>query len=339
MRKFWQSKKFLFLILALIIVGLFVYFLLIPKTEIPLEVKKKETLEKIPLFVSSVYRYDFKKREYFPDSGKSWQNYDFVRYIYDLAPENKKLENCYYFFYDNIKKRVTTTGQRKCNSNLTITVGENKDCPSQGENACTLYVYAEDNSGRQGKMEAITYHIDWERPKVGKVFRKDNIYLAEVSDNLEVGYCWLYLNNENIGLMNVEDGLASLEYTTKEEQYTIRVRCADHYTSEKEKYLNLTFGEAAEFGSPPNHPPEISLCRVIPTQGSIETEFKFEIDVSDPDGDVLFYRWDFGDGEESNEQNPFHQYQKTGTFEPEILVSDGKEKVECHTAWVVVSKE
>jgi len=341
MRKFWQLRKFLFLILALIIIGLFVYFLLIPKTEIPPELKEKETLEKFPLSVSSVYRYDFKKREYFPDNGESWQNYDFVRYIYDLAPENKKLENCYYFFYDNIKKRVTTTGQRKCNSNLTITVGENKDCPSQGENACTLYVYAEDNSGRQGKMKAITYHIDWERPKVGEVFRKNENYLAKVSDNLKVNYCWLYLNGENVGPMKIEDGLASLSYSlTKTESYTAFVRCADHYDSERESYLNLSSGKTSEFFISKNQPPQISFCRVAPSQGTTKTGFRFEISASDPDGDVLSYRWDFGDGETSSEASPIHYYKKTGTYEPKVEISDGRggEK-SCFTAWVVVSRE
>ncbi len=342
MKKFWNSKKF-WLIFALIGIGLFIWFFWLStkiRWGVPEEIKNSAgTQARINKSVSSVYRYDFQKQEYLSDEGQSWQNSDFARFIYDLAPAGSTLEKCYYFLYDNFKKEMTGGNQRKCNSNLTITVGENKNCSSQGENACTLYVYAVDDLGIQGEMATVTYNIDYEGPRIGKVSLEDKSYLAEVSDNLKVSYCWLYLNNKNVGSMKIENNLASLEYSfLNGESYNAFVRCADQYDAERGEYLNINSGELTEIVIAQNHPPKISFCRVIPTQGSTQTNFKFETEASDPDGNALSYQWDFGDGEISNEKNPSHYYKSLNTYEPKVIVSDGEKELTCLTAWIIVSE-
>lgn len=331
------SKKFLFLLSALIVIGFFIFFFL--KADISLEtIKEKKYFSTDLLSVSSVYRYDFEKKEYIFDNKGGWQNSDFTRYIYDLSPEGKNLETCYYFLYDNIEKKVTSGGQRKCNTNLIITVGKGKACSSQGENACTLYVFARDSDDIEGEYGIASYHIDWQKPEVGKPYRRNGFFLTETYDNLNVDYCWLYLNGKNVGSMNIESGLASLEYFFEvEESYSVFVRCADHYDNEMNRYLNFSSGDAAEFFIFKNRPPEINFCKVFPVPGNLKTEFTFEVEVFDPDEDELNYFWDFGDGETSNEKNPVHQYPKIGTFEPKVEVFDGHGgKDGCSTAWVVV---
>ncbi len=343
MKKFWNSKKF-WLIFALIGIGLFIWFFW-PFTKIrwgvPEEIKNSAgTQTGINKSVSSVYRYDFQKQEYLSDEGQSWQNSDFSRFIYDLAPAGSTLEKCYYFLYDNLKKEMSGGSQRKCNSNLTITVGENKNCFSQGENACTLYVYAADDLGIQGEMATVTYNIDYEGPRIGKVYKKDDAFQAEVSDNVKVGYCWLYLDGQNIGSMEISGNSAVLSYSSgSEKPYNVFARCADHYDSEKNNYLNIASGESVVIGAPVNHPPQISFCRVSPTQGNIQTDFQFSVAASDSDGDNLSYNWDFGDGKISDGENPIHQYFSPGTYTPKITVSDGKvEEASCFTAWVIVGE-
>jgi hypothetical protein len=42
----------------------------------------------------------------------------------------------------------------------------------------------------------------------------------------------------------------------------------------------------------------------------------------DPDGDVLTYFWDFGDGANSTEQNPAHGYAQVGTYTATLTVTD-----------------
>lgn len=333
------SKKAIFLFLALIAIGLFVYFFWLSKTSIIYEAKDKEGIASaIELPISSVYRYDLKEQNYIADEGNGWQNSDFTRYIYDIAPTGAALKRCYYFLYDNIKKETAFLGQRECNANLTITVGENKNCSSQGEIACTLYVYAVDSVGNMGEMTVVTYNIDWESPKIEELHQKNGSFLAEVSDNVMVNYCWFYLDEENLGAMKIENGLAVFDYQTKEEEkHTVYIKCADHYNAEKEKYLNFVSSELFETAATKNQPPQISFCKVLPTQGSKETNFLFQIEVSDPNGDILNYNWDFGDGKTSSEKNPNHYYSVSGTFEPKVIVSDGRENIKCATAWVIVS--
>ena len=339
MSSFWKSKKFRLILLSLIVMGLFLYAFWLFQSREEVEIKESEiSSSEIRLPVSSVYRYDFKEMEYLSDKGESWQNLSFTRYIYDLAPEGQKLEKCYYITYDSITKQAASSGHRKCNANLTITIGENQQCPSQGENACVLYAYATDDSGRQGEMTAVSYHIDWQKPIVEKVFKEGNIFLVDVSDNTAVDYCWLYINGKAVGPMWVEGGSASIDYSDDEEIETAFVRCADHYEPEKEGYLNVGFGEMLEMETDVNYAPKIFSCRVLPSHGTVETNFRFAVEGSDPDGNVLSFHWDFGDGESSVEETPIHQYETTGVFEPKITVSDGQETDICSTAWVVVSE-
>lgn len=44
---------------------------------------------------------------------------------------------------------------------------------------------------------------------------------------------------------------------------------------------------------------------------------------SDPDGDVLAYRWDFGDGETGTGAKVSHRYAKGGTYRVSVVVDDG----------------
>ena len=43
---------------------------------------------------------------------------------------------------------------------------------------------------------------------------------------------------------------------------------------------------------------------------------------TDPDGTIVSYLWDFGDGENSTIQNPNHLYNQNGTYTVTLTVSD-----------------
>ena len=49
---------------------------------------------------------------------------------------------------------------------------------------------------------------------------------------------------------------------------------------------------------------------------------QFFADGEDPDSDTLYYYWEFGDGIDSEEQNPSHTYETTGSFSVQATVSD-----------------
>jgi len=207
-----------------------------------------------------------------------------------------------------------------------------------------------------------THNIDWEVPIVGKIYienkelsepiyaekGKSQTYLVEVSDNVGLDYCWLYINGENIKEMEItpqpckngESCIASAEHAfTAGEIHRAWARCADHYNSEGGNYLNISSGPPVEINISVNHSPEVSSCHVSPTSGTSLTNFQFKVEASDSDEDLLSYNWDFGDEENSNEQNPNHRYLKPGIYQPKVTVFDGKDGQDsCSTAWVTVAE-
>ncbi|MEW6128939.1 MAG: PKD domain-containing protein [Acidobacteriota bacterium] len=73
--------------------------------------------------------------------------------------------------------------------------------------------------------------------------------------------------------------------------------------------------------APANRPPTVS---VIPssTNGPAPLSVTFRTTAADPDGQVVAYSWDFGDGQTSNEASPTHVYQTVGTFTARVVVRD-----------------
>lgn len=68
---------------------------------------------------------------------------------------------------------------------------------------------------------------------------------------------------------------------------------------------------------PGNHPPVAEF--IVSTDG---LKVSFINASSDPDGDVLSYLWDFGDGTTSQEQDPVHTYESVSTFTVKLTVKD-----------------
>ena len=62
--------------------------------------------------------------------------------------------------------------------------------------------------------------------------------------------------------------------------------------------------------------------RAHPTKGVWPLAVEFTNLSSDPDGDVVAFGWDFGDGTGSTEENPTHTYTKTGQFKVTLVVTN-----------------
>ena len=62
-------------------------------------------------------------------------------------------------------------------------------------------------------------------------------------------------------------------------------------------------------------------------------------DQKDEDGKIISYKWEFGDGAVSNEQNPTHVYTKEGAYTAKLTVTDDKGATNTATATVTVQKK
>jgi PKD repeat protein len=63
---------------------------------------------------------------------------------------------------------------------------------------------------------------------------------------------------------------------------------------------------------------------VEPTSGAAPLMTNFTANATDPDGDPLTYRWDFGTGEESTTAHSMYSYTVPGTYTATLEVSDGR---------------
>lgn len=84
-----------------------------------------------------------------------------------------------------------------------------------------------------------------------------------------------------------------------------------------------------------NQPP-VARIAADETSGAIPLTVAFSsAESSDPDGDEVTVRWDFGDGGSSNEPNPTHTYARAGRFEARLTVTDPSGAT--HTALLPIS--
>lgn len=93
-------------------------------------------------------------------------------------------------------------------------------------------------------------------------------------------------------------------------------------------YVSLAFGGATStvrriVFAPGNGLP-VPRATATPTSGRAPLEVRFDGSAStDPEGEPLTYRWDFGDGATSDEVSPTHTYTVPGTYTARLSVDDG----------------
>ena len=78
--------------------------------------------------------------------------------------------------------------------------------------------------------------------------------------------------------------------------------------------------------SPANQQPTITNVQVMPSTHGIasRTVFTFYVTATDPDGDPVAVKWDFGDGRAGRGTSVRTMYAEGGQFQPTVTVSDDK---------------
>lgn len=90
--------------------------------------------------------------------------------------------------------------------------------------------------------------------------------------------------------------------------------------------------------APANRPPQARLA--ASAEGKVNTALGLSGEgSSDPDGDKLTYRWDFGDGTTASFTAPTttHQYARAGNYTVRLTVDDGRGGTDSTTATVAVN--
>ena len=71
----------------------------------------------------------------------------------------------------------------------------------------------------------------------------------------------------------------------------------------------------------PNQPPQVSVT-ASPASGMAPLAVSFTSSATDPDGQIVAYNWDFGDGQTSNQPAASHTYQSAGFYMARLTVTD-----------------
>jgi hypothetical protein len=73
--------------------------------------------------------------------------------------------------------------------------------------------------------------------------------------------------------------------------------------------------------TPTNQPPQVNITSSS-TGGPAPLSVGFVANGFDPDGSIVTYNWDFGDGQVSSQPSVLHLYQTAGTFNARVTVTD-----------------
>ncbi len=73
--------------------------------------------------------------------------------------------------------------------------------------------------------------------------------------------------------------------------------------------------------NPVNQPPQVSIAASA-VSGVAPLLINFTASASDPDGSIVSYKWDFGDGQSASGASVSHTYQSAGAFTARVAVTD-----------------
>ena len=89
---------------------------------------------------------------------------------------------------------------------------------------------------------------------------------------------------------------------------------------------------------PPSNQSPVAVL-LVPAEGDLNSLITFQAhDSTDPDGDKLTYRWDFGDGSTANYSFGVgtHRYRKPGIYTVSLTVEDGRGGIDTTTGTVTI---
>ena len=98
--------------------------------------------------------------------------------------------------------------------------------------------------------------------------------------------------------------------------YTARLTVTDNGGATASAGVNIVVNRGSS-----NQPPVVRVV-ATPTSGVAPVNVKFVTTATDPDGRIVGYNWNFGDGETSKVSSPVHMYRSAGRFTAVVTVTD-----------------
>jgi len=210
---------------------------------------------------------------------------------------------------------------------------------NQGEGMHTFYVEAYDLSGNKGQSVTNTIIVDLTPPTVS--------FISAPTNGAEVNQSWVYIEvsaEDNYELSGVSLDWNGTLYPMFENRYynltglssgtySYKVLATDMAgnvgeTEERMVTINIT-----TIGEPP-----VADFTYSPSNPEVWQTINFTDMSYDPDGTIVSWYWDLGDGMSSSiDQNPRHTYSSPGTYTVRLTVTDNDGDTDSISKTITVS--
>lgn len=154
------------------------------------------------------------------------------------------------------------------------------------------------------------FNFSPKEPKVGEKVTFDGSASRD-PDGKVISYFW------DFGDGTTAQGATTLHVFNQAGEYDVILQVTD------DRNASASFAKAVRV-IPPNQPP-VGLFIVEPMIPKANQEITFDASASkDPDGQIVEYLWDFGDGETGQGKIVKHTYKQLGTYKVKLTVKDDK---------------
>ena len=182
----------------------------------------------------------------------------------------------------------------------------------------TVRLVVTDDRGAQGEAtEGLTVRAENKPPQADFTFSPESPTVDEVvqftdrssdSDGVIISWEWDFGDGEKSALRNPSHQFA------EPGSYTVTLTVTDDD--------GASASAAAELEVVAANLPPVADFSYLPLEPTTQDEINFTDQSSDPDGEVVAWSWDFGDGSTSDIQSPSHRYAKSGHYTVTLTVTD-----------------
>jgi large repetitive protein len=145
-------------------------------------------------------------------------------------------------------------------------------------------------------------------------------------DGSILGYAWTFGDGTGSILQNPSHTYSSAG------SYTARLTVTDDRSGTSSAAIQIVVQPS---GTAPNQPPTASVS-ATPSMGHVPLSVSFTGSGTDPDGTIVAYSWNFGDGTSSAQQSPTKTYSAQGTYTAALTVTDNKGATGSRSAQITV---
>ncbi|MGQ9476932.1 MAG: PKD domain-containing protein [Candidatus Bipolaricaulia bacterium] len=217
-------------------------------------------------------------------------------------PDGKIVSFHWDFGDEAVSEGQTTSHKYERAGRFVVQLTVTDDKGSQGSTAKELIVHEENRPPKAA------FSFTPERPTV-----EDPVQFIDEStdpDGEIVAWAWAFGDGATSALRN-----PSHQYA-EPGSYTVTLTVTDDDGADATATAELIV-------APKNLPP-VADFNYSPLEPTTQDEVQFIDQSSDPDGEIVSWLWDFGDGATAEVQSPSHKYAKAGTYKVKLTVADDR---------------